>query len=475
VDAGALSSLRQRLRGDVSGAPDALGAVSRDASHVLGRAELRVRPVDVEDVIALVRWAREHRIPLTARGGGTSLDGESVPVSGGAVVDFSGWTDIAEVDPVGRTVRVGPGVVVADLHRRLASLGLFFPPNPGSWRSCTVGGNVATNASGPRSFRYGPTGRWVHSLDVVLGTGERVTLGPATSKRSVGPELRELIVGSEGTLGLVTSVTLALAHGPTRRVGVVVPVPEGEPLSPVVMALARRGSLRLSAIEFVDSRVAEALRRTSDLRLPGNSSLILLEVESDGPESEAAAFAELDVTLRFFGISEPTTIVPEADALWTVRGEAGAALDASFGPRVREDVAVPVDRIDPLMQAIRQIAARAGRELYVYAHLGQGHLHPNVVVDPSSPEGEAIRLEIWNAASALGGTVSGEHGVGSVKRERVPGERGDVAVRLLRGWKALCDPDGILNPGKLLPEPGRASPSPERSPPASGAGRTGEG
>jgi D-lactate dehydrogenase len=460
VDDGALAALRRSLAGELLTSDSARTAASRDASFVVGVPVAVVRPVGPDDVVALVRWARTHRTPLTARGGGTSLDGESVPLHGGLVVDFSGWTDIGEVDPVGRTVRVGPGVVNRDLALRLAPHGLFFPPNPGSWRTSTIGGNLATNASGPRSFRYGPTRRWVRSADVVLGTGERVVLGTTLPKRAVGPELLDLVVGSEGTLGLVTSVTLGLAAIPARRCAVVVPVPGTAPLGPLVAALAGRPSLRLSAIEYVDERVAAILRGRPGARLPGEGPLVLLEVESDGVESETQGLDDLARLLRDGGVVVDPSVVPDADQLWTLRGEAGAVLDAGTGPRVREDIAVPVARLDEALQAFRTIADRAGRELYVYGHLGQGNLHPNVAVDPATEEGARVRSEILALARRLGGTVSGEHGVGSVKRGYVSEELGDVGVRLLQGWKPLCDPDGILNPGKLLPEPAPRAPSP---------------
>jgi D-lactate dehydrogenase len=470
-----LDTLRPRFRGDLSEETDVRDRVNRDASFVVGRAEAAARPEDADDLVTLVLWARENRIPLTARGGGTSLDGESVPVQGGVVVEFSHWSDIGSLDPVGGTVRVGPGVVNQDLHRHLAPMRRFFPPNPGSWRSSTIGGNVATNASGPRSFRYGPTRRWVHSAEVVLGTGERVTLGPSTPKRSLGPEMLDLVVGSEGTLGFVTAVTLRLARLPVRRAGVVVPVPEGRPLAPLVTTLANRPSLRLSALEFVDGRVADALRARPSARLPGSGPLLLLELESDGEETEGRALEELDLTVRGLGLWEPASLLPDADRLWSLRGEAGSVLETSFGPHVREDVAVPLVAVDQLYGALRTIASDSGHDLIVYGHLGQGHLHPNVMVDPASAEGEKARRAIWNAATALGGTVSGEHGVGSLKREFLRPELGDVGVRLLRGWKRLCDPDGILNPGKLLPEPGPGAPSPGPSPPGAEDGRTGSG
>jgi len=451
MDAEALAELRRSVSGEVTSEEGPRRASSQDASSVVGLADAVVRPADADDVVALVRWARAYRVPLTARGGGTSLDGESVPVQGGVVVDFSRWTSIGPVDAERRTVEVGPGVVNYALTGALAPHGLFFPPNPGSWRSSTIGGNVATNASGPRSYRYGPVRRWVHAAGVVLGTGERTWLGPATAKRAVGPELLDLVVGSEGTLALAPSIVLRLAVRPVRRCGVVVAVPRGAPLGPLATGLASRPSLRLSAIEYLDERVGAALRGRPDARLPGDGPLVLLEVESEGVASEGEALAELDSVLRTLGISESPSVVPDADRLWSLRGEAGAVLDGLTGPRVREDIAVPLAAVDAALRELAEIATRAGAALYVYGHLGQGNLHPNAAVDPASDVGARVRTEILELARKLGGTVSGEHGVGSVKRSYVPAELGDPAVRVLRGWKALCDPDGVLNPGKLLP------------------------
>jgi D-lactate dehydrogenase len=472
VDAGAWHSLRGSLRGTLHTEEAPRAAASRDASFVVGAAEAVVRPADADDVVALVRWARQHRVPVTARGGGTSLDGESVPVAGGVVVDFSAWRTIEPVDPAARTVRVGPGVVNHDLHQALRPDRWFFPPNPGSWRSCTIGGNLATNASGPRSFRYGPTRRWVHAADVVLGSGETTTLGPTTAKRSVGPELLDLVVGSEGTLGLVTSVTLRLARSPARRCGVAVPIPASASVGTLARSLAANSSLPLAAVEYVDPRVADVLRARRGVHFPGSGALVLLELESEGEDSETASLEALDNALQGHRLVEPATVVPDADRLWTARGEAGAVLADATGPSVREDVAVPLAQIDALLARVAKIAKSAGVESHVYGHLGQGNLHPMFVVDPASEAGRNVRVAVLEAARALGGTVSGEHGVGAVKRGYVAAELGDVALGVLRGWKSLCDPDGILNPGKLLPDSERAAPSPGRLPSRAEGGRT---
>jgi D-lactate dehydrogenase len=446
-----IASLRSSVRGTVVDDGSALAAASRDASPVEGHAEAVVRPLDQDDVVSLVRWARRTKVPLTGRGGGTSLDGESVPVQGGVVVDFAGWTSVGPVDRAGRRVSVGVGVVNRDLHEALRPHGLFFPPNPGSWRSSTIGGNVSTNASGPRSFRYGPTRSWVAAIELVLGTGELVRVGPSTLKRSVGPDLLDLAVGAEGTLGLLTSVTLRLATAPARRCGIAVAVPEGARLGAIASSIAAAAPRGLSALEYVDATVADALRGRPGARLPGPGGLLLLEVESDGEAEESTALARLAETIEASGVQEAPSVLPDADRMWTLRGEAGGVLEGRTGPSVREDIAVPLDQVDPLLDRIAEIAQTEGVPAYVYGHLGQGNLHPALAADPRSERGARVRASLLAAARALGGTVSGEHGIGALKPDRVAEELGEVPLRLLRGWKAACDPDGVLNPGKLLP------------------------
>jgi FAD/FMN-containing dehydrogenase len=451
VAPGWVASLRSAVRGTVVDDGSALAAASRDASPVEGRAEAVVRPLDRDDVVSLVQWARRTKVPLTGRGGGTSLDGESVPVQGGVVVDFAGWTSVGPVDRAGRRVSVGVGVVNRDLHDALRRHGLFFPPNPGSWRSSTIGGNVSTNASGPRSFRYGPTRSWVAAVELVLGTGELVRVGPGTLKRSVGPDLLDLAVGAEGTLGLLTSVTLRLATAPARRCGIAVAVPEHARLGAIASSIAAGAPRGLSALEYVDGTVAEALRGRPGARLPGPGALLLLEVESDGEAEESTALATLAETMEASGVREAPSVLPDSDRMWNLRGEAGGVLEGRTGPSVREDIAVPLDRVDALLDRIAEIAKAEGVPAYVYGHLGQGNLHPTIATDPRNEPGRRVRASLLAAARALGGTVSGEHGVGALKRDRVAEELGEVPLRLLRGWKAACDPDGILNPGKLLP------------------------
>ena len=444
----ALAALRgivgDRLRTD----PGEIGSYRRDASHRVGRVDAVVRPTDAAEVVALVGWAREHRVPLVARGAGTSLDGESVP-SSGVVVDLSGWNEILEIDPVDRVARVRPGVVNHDLQLAARAHGLFFPPNPGSWRTSTLGGNAATNASGPRSFRYGPTRAWLREAEVVLGTGERLRVGARAPKRSIGPDLLQLVVGSEGTLGVFTELTVALAPAPARRAALGVALPEAAPLGPIVAALARALPDGLAALEYLDRRCAETLARTPGARLPSGAALLLLELESATESEETDRLERLSARLRALGVDADPVVFPDADRLWSLRGESGTALDREMGERVREDVCVPVGRLDELLRLIERVGADAGVATCVYGHLGEASVHPNFAIDPTTGPAERLRERFLRGTLALGGVVSGEHGIGAVKRGLLPEQVGPAGIRILRDLKRSCDPDGILNPGKL--------------------------
>ena len=444
-------SLARTVRGSVHLDPATRRAFGRDGSHLEGSPSAVVAPADVEDVIALVRWARRTRIPLVARGGGTSLDGESVPPDGGVVVDLAGWNSVLEVDPGELWARVGPGVVNYDLQRALRPHGVFFPPNPGSWTVATVGGCVGTNASGPRSFRYGPTRAWVRAVDAVLGSGERARFGALVAKRSVGPDLLPLIVGSEGTLAIVTEVTVRLAPIPAHREALVFPVPDGISLGAVARRLRPGLGTGLSAVEYIDRASAKVLAERRTVDWPTDVALLLLEVEADGDREAELRRQRLAELLRPIGVDRRPVVVADADELWTLRGESSVVLDERTGQRIREDVAVPLGRIDELVRRLEEIGRAAKVPYYLFGHLGEGSLHPNYACDPGGPTGDRVRRAVLEAALDLGGTVSSEHGIGRLKVDFLERELGPTAVDLLRVVKRRCDPDGILNPGKLYP------------------------
>jgi len=457
-------SLERTIRGRITTDAVAIAPFGHDASHVTGRPVAVVAPADPDDVVELVRWARRTHVPLVARGGGTSLDGESVPADGSVVVDFSGWSHLIEVDPDGLWARVEPGIVNRDLQRALLPHRLFFPPNPGSWTASTVGGNVGTNASGMRSFRYGPTRAWVREVEAVLGTGSRVHLGSRVAKRSVGPDLLQLFVGSEGTLGIATEVTVRLAPVPAVRHGVIVPVPRNASLGPLVVGLTRVPDSGLSAVEYLDRGSAAALAEGRKARWPRDSSLLLLEVEAGGPDEAERRISRLRGALAKMGAADGFTVFEDADELWTLRGACGDVLIERYGQHVREDVAVPLARVDALVAELERIARKERVPFFLFAHLGEGSLHPNYAVDPATSAANRIRAATLHAARSLGGTISAEHGVGRVKRSFLTEELGASAVELLWAVKRACDPDGILNPGKLYPTLARPARRPSRSP-----------
>ena len=451
----AIRSLGKAVRGRLLSEAEDTAPYGHDASHLVGRPLAVVAPADVDDVVALVQWARRTRIPLVPRGGGTSLDGESVPRDASVVVDLSRWDQLLEVNREGLWARVGPGMVNRELTRALLPHGLFFPPNPGSWTASTIGGNVGTNASGMRSFRYGPTRAWVREVEAVLGTGARVHLGSRVAKRSVGPDLLQLFIGSEGTLGIATEVTVRLAPTPAVRNAVIVPLPENTPLAPLAARLSHLPGSGISAIEYLDQPSAAVLVERRPGKLPSGSALLLLEVEAEDADDAARKLERLHDALGPAGGGAEATVLRDADALWTLRGESGDALLERFGYCVREDVAVPVGDVDRLVAELRGIARREEVPVFLYGHLGEGSLHPNYAVDPTTPKAERVRAAVLRAARALGGTISAEHGIGMLKRSFLTEELGPEAVALLGAVKRACDPDGILNPGKLYPPPAR--------------------
>ncbi len=465
-------SLVAVIRGRVTTDAEGIAPFRHDASHLTGRPIAVVAPADPDDVVELVRWARRTHTPLVPRGGGTSLGGESVPPDGGVVVDLSGWSHLLEVDPNGLWARVEPGLVNRDLQRALLPHWLFFPPNPGSWTLSTIGGNVGTNASGMRSFRYGPTRAWVREVEAVLGTGTRVRFGSRVAKRSVGPDLLQMFVGSEGTLGIATEVTVRLAPMPAVRHGVIVPVPRGASLGPLVARLSRIPDSGLSAVEYLDRGSAAALAERRKARWPRDSSLLLLEVEAGGPDEAERRLSRLRRALGAMGAGDGFTVFEDADELWTLRGASGDVLLERYGLHVREDVAVPLDRVDALVAELERIARRERVPFFLFGHLGEGSLHPNYAVGPTTAAAERIRAAVLRASRSLGGTISAEHGIGRLKRAFLTEELGAGAVELLGAVKLACDPDGILNPGKLYPPAARPARRPSRSPSEREVGRT---
>jgi D-lactate dehydrogenase (cytochrome) len=445
---GTLQTLAERFGERVSVRPADLTAASRDASSIPGALpEAVIWPLSTEDVQAVVVLAGAKGIPVTARGAGSSLEGNPIPVRGGIVLDLSRMAEVVAVRGGDLQVDVQPGVVYAALNRTLRPHGLFFPPAPGgSADVATIGGMVANNASGIYSVRYGGTRDHVRAATVVTGAGEVLRLGNRCRKSASGYHLLGLLVGSEGTLAIATELTLALAGLPPAR-------RQGAFRFPAASAAARatadaiRFGIDVAAIEFLDERTIAALERFGSFGLVAVPTL-LVEVHGSEAGVDEVWRSAADV-MRGAG-GEPVVLSGGRDA-WTIREQATRAIGAQRPDAavVRADVAIPIGALPALVERCGALAAERGLAVHLFGHAGIGILHALVLTDPTErAAADAARDALVAHALALGGSCSGEHGMGLGNRGWAAREHG-AALPLMQGVKALFDPHGILNPGKM--------------------------
>lgn len=422
---------------------------------VLPGAVLRVR--DEGEVAAALRVAHEHRVPVTARGAGTGKAGGCVPSPSGLVIDLCGLAKVLDVDRDSLTAEVQPGVITGDFRDQVADLGLFYPPDPNSLVTCTLGGNVATNAGGPCSMKYGVTRDYVLGLDLILANGEQRRVGRRTHKGVVGYDLAALVVGSEGTLGIVTRMTLRLRPLPREVRTALGFFPDVGAAARAVAELAGIG-LDLRVAELIDGYTLDAGRVRGGLRVPDGAGAALL-LELDG---ELADSGDIDQRLEIVGEAllrhrALEVMVAASDreraAVWTLRRDLSVAVKEGYSHWISEDVGVPRAKVPELIEAVGRIRRDAGLTIATYGHAGEGNLHVNILWDDpaDAARAEAASAAVFRVALDLGGTVSGEHGIGSAKVSYVSWEQTPEVIALQREIKRLFDPLGILNPGKVLP------------------------
>ncbi|MBE3598605.1 MAG: FAD-binding protein [Limnochordaceae bacterium] len=444
--------------GDVVVQPGDLAAYGYDATPgYRGVPDAVVFVRSTEQVQEVVRLARRHRLPVIARGSGTNLSGGTVPVSGGIVVAFARMNRILEIDEANLTVTVEPGVLTAQVHQAVEERGLFYPPDPGSMAISTIGGNVAENAGGLRGLKYGVTGDYVMGLEAVLASGELVRTGGKNVKDVAGYDLTSLFVGSEGTLGIVTRVTLKLLPLPEyRRVAVAT--------FGAVEAAARAVSRIIAArivpatLEFLDRGTIGAVEDYAHVGLPTGVEAMLLMAQ-DGPQPVVDRDVErMAVLCREEGALDVQVAASpqEGDRLMAARRFALSALARRRPTTILEDATVPRSRLAEMVRAIQQAARRHEVEICTFGHAGDGNLHPTCLTDERDAAEmervEAALEEIFAAAVDLGGTITGEHGVGLSKRSYLGWKLGETGLGVLRAVKQALDPEGILNPGKVVPE-----------------------
>ncbi|MDQ2781044.1 MAG: FAD-binding protein [Actinomycetota bacterium] len=447
---GPLDALLSALPGRVLTAPDELAAYCGDASRAsldgLPQAVVTARSTD--DVVIALRWANQHHVKVSVRGSGTGLTGGAVAYPDGLVVSLAAMDRVLGIDPANRLADVQAGVVTADIDEAAAAYGLMYAPDPASYRESTIGGNIATNAGGLRCVKYGVTADSVAGLEVVLASGDIITTGGRTRKDVVGYDLTRLFVGSEGTLGVVTAATVRLVVRPTgdtvtfravfptlATAGVAVTAIMATALVPEVMELMDRLS-----VDLVEKHYPTGLS-TDDA-----AAVLVGQFIGRRAHEESAAAAEVCRAAGAVGVDEA-----EGDLLLEARRVSGRALSAE-GLRVSSDVAVPIARLADMFLAIEQISREEGVAIPTFAHAGDGNLHPSVIVDPADAaardHGELVLDRLSDAALALGGTLSGEHGIGSLKRHALPKQLDPATLAAHRLVKDAFDPRHILSPGR---------------------------
>lgn len=429
-----------------------------------GTATLKERPLAVvfprstAQVAAVVRWARQARVPITSRGNGTGLSGGSVPIAGGIVLCLNHLDRIIELDRANLTLRVQAGVVTQDIFNAADAVGLFYPPDPGSMKISTIGGNVAENSGGLRGLKYGVTRDYVMSMEVVLADGSICRLGTGCVKDVAGYSLRDLFIGSEGTLGVVTEVLLKLLPRPAARRTLLATFAAMDEAAAAVSAIIAAGIVPCT-MEFLDRRTIRCVEDFAHVGLPTDAEAVLL-IEADGhPAAVADEVVQIEKLCRDH---HATTVRVAADAaeatrLATARRSAFSALARLRPTTILEDVTVPRSELAGMIRDVEAIALRHDVQIATFGHFGDGNLHPTILTDERDTAEmhrvEAAITAIVEAALARGGTITGEHGVGLAKKPFLRRQLGDASFDLMCLVKRSLDPEGLLNPGKIFDLP----------------------
>ncbi len=439
---------------------DALEPYGHDETVGLwAEAEVVVKVTSAEQVSEVLKLAQQERIPVTPRGAGYGLSGGAVPVLGGIVLSTEKMNRILEIDARNLMVTVEPGVITGDIHRAVEAEGLFYPPDPASLDSCSIGGNIAEGAGGPRAVKYGTTKDYVCGLEAVLPSGEIINSGGKLVKNATGYSLIQLLIGSEGTLAVVTKIILRLLPLPKVQVDLLVPFDDFQAAADTVSDIIAHRILP-TAIEFMERDSILAVERLLEKTLPHDDAAAHLLIQLDG-NTQQAVDADMEVVGDLcleHGAREVLVAKdrPTRDRLWEARRMIIDSLNHESPVNHMEDVVVPRAEIHNLLQGIKRIAGRHGVRIISFGHAGDGNVHVNVLKD-DLPDGQwealvpAVTEEIYRLALSLGGTITGEHGIGATRRRYLPLALDDTQIGLMRGVRDLFDPNQILNPGKIFP------------------------
>jgi glycolate oxidase len=421
--------------------------------------EVVVRARSAEQVAEIFKLAQRERVSVTPRGAGYGLSGGAVPVRGGIVLSLEKMNRILEIDRENLMVTVEPGVITGDIHRAVEAEGLFYPPDPASLDSCTIGGNVAEGAGGPRAVKYGVTRHYVCGLEAVLPSGEIITRGGKLVKDVTGYDLIQLLIGSEGTLAVVTKIVLRLLPLPKVQVDLLVPFDDFQAAADTVSDIIAHRVLP-TTIEFMEQDSVIAVERLIKREMPYHDAAAHLLIQLDGNRQEAvdADYQIVGELCLEHGARDVLVAKDQRtrDRLWEARRLIIEALNHESPINHMEDVVVPRAEIPPLLKGIKEIAGHHQVRVVCFGHAGDGNVHVNVLKDATPEERwealvPAVSEEIYRLTLSLGGMITGEHGIGATRRRYLPLALDEVQIEVMRGIKAVFDPNYILNPDKILP------------------------
>jgi len=450
---------------DIVGAAHVLDAeldlfgYSYDSSFVplvpVNKPDLVVRPQTTEEVSKVMAIAWENAIPVTPRGAASGRTGGSVPLKGGIALPLDRMTKIIELDERNMMITAESGVKTVDLYNACAAKGLFYPPDPASWKFSTIGGNVAENSGGMRAVKYGVTKNYVMGLEVVLADGSVLQTGGKMIKNVTGYDLTSIFVGSEGTLGVITKVLMRLIPMPKKRGTLQVMFAALDDGCRMIHAMLQTGIVP-AASEIMDKTCLTVAAERQNMEIPpGVAAAVIIEIDGadeaalEAQTNQIKAVAESCGALLFRAARSPQ----EADELWAIRRGISSAIATLAPDHFSEDISVPRDAFPEIVRRIKKIAEKHALLIAVYGHAGDGNLHPSILCDISRPgEKEKVHQaieEIFAASLSVGGTLSGEHGIGITKQPYFADAVGATALKTMQAIKAALDPKGLLNPGKI--------------------------
>lgn len=433
---------------------------SFDASFGTFTPDVVVQAQSTREVSEVMKLANTHQVAVYPRGQATGLSGGSLPIKGGIVLDLSQWNDTLIIDPIDMVAVVSPGVITAHINDAAMEEGLIYPPDPSSAHVSTIGGNLAENSGGPRGLKYGVTKDYVIGLEVVTPEGDIIRTGGRTIKNVTGYNVTQLIVGSEGTLGVITEATVRLHPKPQATKTMMAVFDDIVDAGQAITQILTSGIVP-SKLEIMDNASIIAVEEYEPLGLPIDAGALLL-IELDGHpkaiEDEIMRVQESCKQANTTNIQVATTMTEEQE-LWKARKLVSPAIVREKPTKISEDATVPRSKIPEMFERLMKIKEKYKVDLVVFGHAGDGNLHPNIIADKRDHE-EMRRVEkaveeIFQAAVDLGGTLSGEHGIGTLKAPFMEMELGELGLDLMKRIKTSWDPNNVLNPGKIFPEPGQ--------------------